>query len=210
MMTIDEPGSSAFFTKFTTFLLWAVVSLSAVGWTLRLWPIMNPSSPAVSAQSMQVAQNLQAQSLRDRSNRASSVGTLLGAESKALQSAPDLALARLALVGVIQTGEGQGVALISVDAQNPKPYRIGSKVGDALILSSVEERSVSFKLVGDNSALDSNSARSTSMRLDLPKTNRNGTVTGGSSSPSPANLTSSNTTSTNSPSATPVPLRTLK
>ena len=97
-----------------------------------------------------------------------SIGSLLGAEIKTQQKAPDLALARLSLVGVLRTGEGQGVALISVDSQTPKPYKIGSKVGDSLVLSSVEDKSAYFKALGDPLG-PTDSTTNPGLRLDLPK-----------------------------------------
>ena len=218
MMTIDEPVSSAFFTKLATFFLWALVSLSAVGWGLRIWPLVNSSSLDLSAQSAQSVQNADAQGLKGRADFDLSVGTLLGAESKVMQTAHDLALSRLALVGLIKTGEGKGVALISLDAQNPKPYRIGSKVGDSLILSSVEERGVSFKLVGDSAATDPNSSQLTSLRLDLPKSNKNGILPSVLSAPSMASTPAVSSVSTvplnsaptNNTASAPMPVKSLK
>ena len=152
-MTVDEPITSAFFTKLTTFTLWAIVSLSVAGWGLKLWPIINTAPLSISAQSAQSAV-FESQGANASGALSPSVGTLLGAENKTLQKAPDMALARLSLVGLIQTGDDQGVALISIDGQTPKPYRIGSKVGDSLVLSSVEEKGVSFQA---------------GLRLELPK-----------------------------------------
>jgi len=167
-MTIDEtaPGS-ALTAKIVTFLLWALVSLTAVGWGLRFWPLISAQPLSLSAQSVQAGQS---QGLNTNTSYSASIGSLLGAEGKSQQKAPDLALARLSLVGVLQTGEGQGVALIAVDSQTPKPYKIGSKVGDSLVLSRVEDKSVYFKTVGDTLG-PADTTTNTGLRLDLPRKN---------------------------------------
>ena len=172
MMTFDESNSSRFLTKFATFARWSIVCVTTVGLGLKLWPLMNSSPFAASSQTGGVNDLLgTAPNTSINSSANSSIGTLLGAQSKVLQNAPDLALTRLGLAGVLQSSDGQGVALISLDSQTPKPYRIGAKVGDSLILSSVEERGVSFKLVGEGSGLDSTTPLSTNLRLELPRKN---------------------------------------
>ncbi len=175
-MTMDEPVSSDILKKLVTFILWAIVSLSVVGWGLKLWPLMTSRPLSISAQSAQMSQANGEISTPNSSSQLStgpSVGTLLGAETKVQQKAPDLALARLGLVGVIQSGDGQGVALISLDAQTPKPYRVGAVVGDSLILVSVDAKSVNFKVAGDDSSsnVPSTTASTSSplLRLELPK-----------------------------------------
>ncbi len=207
-MIMDEPVSSAIFKKLVTFFLWATVSLCVVGWGLKLWPLMTSSPLSISAQSAQLSQAQSATSASNSSTQLStdsSVGTLLGAETKVQQKAPDLALARLGLVGVIQTGDREGVALISLDAQTPKPYRVGAKVGDTLILVSIEAKSATFKVAGDDSTSNFNGVStnpptsSPVLRLELPQ--KMGLQT--QVSPKSASLNRDNPSSiSNAPSAT--------
>ena len=62
-----------------------------------------------------------------------------GATPKALGAAPmqsasaNLA-SRFVLVGVMDGGPSQGVALISVDGKPAKPYRLGQTVSDGLVV----------------------------------------------------------------------------
>lgn len=180
MMTTHESTSGNVATKVATFVLWAILGLSAISWGLKLWPLMHSTPLSQSAKSAQLSDS---QSVGINTSQNASVGSLLGAEAKAQQNAPDAALARLSLIGVLQTGVdqaglGQGVALISIDAQTPKPYKIGAKVGDSLILTSVGEKSVTFALAGQGKSLtfpnSSNSSNPSSaltpfLRLELPK-----------------------------------------
>jgi len=177
MMTTHESTSGNVATKVATFVLWAILGLSAISWGLKLWPLMNSTPLSQSAKSAQLSDS---QSVGINTSQNASVGSLLGAEAKAQQNAPDAALARLSLIGVLQTGVdqaglGQGVALISIDAQTPKPYKIGAKVGDSLILTSVGEKSVTFALAGQGTSLNfpnssnPSSALTPFLRLELPK-----------------------------------------
>ncbi len=47
---------------------------------------------------------------------------------------------RIQLVGVIASMSGQGSALIAMDGQPPKPYRVGQAVGEGLVLQSLSPK----------------------------------------------------------------------
>ena len=47
---------------------------------------------------------------------------------------------RLSLLGVIAGPNGQGSALIALDGQPPKPFRVGQAVSDGLVLQSLGPR----------------------------------------------------------------------
>ncbi len=47
---------------------------------------------------------------------------------------------RLALVGVVANRNRGGAALISIDGKPARPYRVGARVDDALVLQSVAPR----------------------------------------------------------------------
>lgn len=50
--------------------------------------------------------------------------------------------ARLKLVGVVAQPSERGAALISVDGQPPRPFLVGSPVGEGWVLRAVERRRV--------------------------------------------------------------------
>jgi general secretion pathway protein C len=66
---------------------------------------------------------------------------------------------KVALLGVVGDAKGQGVALLSVDGQAPKPYRVGVEVTDGWRLESVAGRAAVLA-AGDKSA--------PTHRLELP------------------------------------------
>ena len=73
-------------------------------------------------------------------------------------ASPSLA-SRLKLVGVASAGAQRGAALIGIDGQTPKPYRIGQEVVDGLVLQSVDRLAARLGAqVGGPSAL----------QLDMP------------------------------------------
>jgi general secretion pathway protein C len=67
------------------------------------------------------------------------VARALGATSAAPATAqtPPAASSRYALLGVIAGASSQGAALIAVDDQPPRPYRVGATVEGGLVLQSV-------------------------------------------------------------------------
>ena len=112
-----------------TFVLWALVAASAAIWTLRLNqpPVITaaPVLPPVAAIDP------------------AAVGRLLGyvpASAQAPASTPALA-SRLVLTGVVAGRSGEGAALIAVDGQPPKPFRVGSAIEEGVVLKSVQGRS---------------------------------------------------------------------
>ncbi|MGV0960207.1 MAG: type II secretion system protein N [Limnohabitans sp.] len=62
----------------------------------------------------------------------------LGAMQVAAPDAPETG--RLQLVGVIAGTSGQGSALIAVDGQLPKAYRVGQSVGEGLVLQRLSPK----------------------------------------------------------------------
>jgi len=91
---------------------------------------------------------------------AAALSRLLGGDIAAV-AAPGVtdASSRFRLAGVIASGGGQGVALVSVDGKPAKPYRVGSFLEDGWMLQSVEPRSV---------ALAPDASAPVRMRLELP------------------------------------------
>ncbi len=58
--------------------------------------------------------------------------------------AVSVAATRLTLVGVVATSRQAGTALISVDGKPARPYRVGAKVEEGLVLHSVGPRRASL------------------------------------------------------------------
>lgn len=73
------------------------------------------------------------------------VARLLGVlpTSSTAPVAPEAA-SRFALSGVVADPSKQGAALIAIDGKPPRPFRVGSKVGDNYVLQSVGLRSATL------------------------------------------------------------------
>ena len=110
------------FLRLTSLLVWAVVAYSAVVFALQ-WGGGVPVDYAV-------AGSEQKQVLSDVD--ALSVSKALGAAP--VQSATASLASRFVLVGVMDGGPSQGVALISVDGKPAKPYRLGQTVTDGFVV----------------------------------------------------------------------------
>ena len=110
------------FLRLTSLLVWAVVAYSAVVFALQ-WGGGVPVDYAV-------AGSEQKQVLSDVD--ALSVPKALGAAP--VQSATASLASRFVLVGVMDGGPSQGVALISVDGKPAKPYRLGQTVTDGFVV----------------------------------------------------------------------------
>ena len=107
--------------------LWCAAALSAGYWVLQF-----PSSSAVlSAPVTAAAEGAFAQP-SSRLQRA------LGATAVTASHAPETG--RLQLLGVIAGTSGQGSALIAVDGQAPKAYRVGQAVGEGLVLQNLSPK----------------------------------------------------------------------
>jgi general secretion pathway protein C len=116
-------------SRAVTFLLAATAAASVAYWVLK-WPAPNgtlrtttaePSAPPID--SAKVAQLL----------GANPVGASAPTPSVAAAS-------RYKLIGVIAQGQQSGSALIAIDGQPAKPYRVGDAVGDDLVLRSVKAK----------------------------------------------------------------------
>jgi general secretion pathway protein C len=110
-------------------LVWGGLALSAGYWGLRWWgeaparALPVPPAPALTIDSGRVASALGARS----------------AMAAAPVAAPGLA-SRLRLLGVVAARGDQGAALISVDGQPAKPYRVGAQVIDGARVLAVGPR----------------------------------------------------------------------
>jgi len=112
-------------------LLWLAAGLSAGYWVLLAWG----RSPVVPVSAMAPAQVA-----ADTAAVARSLGALPAAvPTGAVASA---APPRYNLLGVVAVGTRDGAALIAVDGQPPRPYRLGASLEGGLVLQSVSRRAV--------------------------------------------------------------------
>lgn len=127
-----------------------LLAASVVYWVMR-WPARDAGTTVPLAS---VRQDLPVAGAAD-------VARLLGASAVPVASgaAPE-ASSRFRLTGIVALGSGKGVALVSVDGNPAKPYRVGSPLDDAWVLQSVGPRSVS---------LGAQATGPSSLELELPK-----------------------------------------
>ena len=130
-----------------TVLVWVMLAGSATYWGLRWWGEAPQKTlpvqpvPTLSIDSARVASALGA--------RAAS------STSAAAPIAPALS-SRFKLLGVVAGRQGRGAALISVDGQPARPYRVGATVTDGVRVLSLGTR---FAEVGGDGS---------KVRLDMP------------------------------------------
>ena len=121
--------------RWVTFLLWAAVAASAVAWGLKLFV----APPAGIAGAVPAAV---APAPRGDITRVLGVDAVSVAEAEA-EAAQD---PRFQLVGVLaprsERAAREGLAVIAVDGQMPKAYRVGAVVEGDMVLQSVRSRGV--------------------------------------------------------------------
>ena len=123
-------------------LMWAVAAAGAVYWGLLL-----AAPQAVPVMGLSSAQGVQSQPTP-------AVARALGVAAAAPQAAPSANSARYQLLGVIASSKGQGSALIAVDGQAPKAYRVGQEVSEGLKLVSLTPRQARLESSGQALVLD--------------------------------------------------------
>jgi len=113
-------------------VLWLGAGLSAGYWALQALG-QGPVTPlAVSAAPLQAPEPAAV---------ARALGAVPASPVAAAGAAPVADLAtRYRLIGVVASGADRGAALISVDGQPPKPYRVGAPLEGGLVLQSLGAR----------------------------------------------------------------------
>lgn len=128
-----RPPSSPWVIRLVTFL-WAALAAASAGYWALMWPaapdttrIHTPEPVAPPIDTTKVAQ-------------------LLGANpgTAGVPSASVVIASKYKLLGVIAQGQRSGSALIAIDGQPAKPYRVGERVADDLVLQSVKARSITL------------------------------------------------------------------
>jgi general secretion pathway protein C len=144
-----HPTAKAWPIRLVTFFLSALAAASVGFWTLR-WP--SPTASTHLALPASVPASI------DTAKLAVLLGAPTGQASEE-RIAPRAASAQFQLLGIISQGAKRGSALIGIDGQPPKPYRVGERLTDKWLLQSVKARSA--VLASDVNAPDG-------MRLELP------------------------------------------
>ncbi len=67
---------------------------------------------------------------------------VLGAPRPALAGSAQGPAERFSVIGVLASASGQGAALISVDKQPPRPFRVGASIAPGFVLKAVKQREV--------------------------------------------------------------------
>lgn len=122
------------------FLMWALAAASAVYWWLAVAGVSE--TPITAAM---VAEPIPALSAADLA-KALGPATAARPEAQAstLQSTGPDPGANLRLLGVVASRKSSGVALISIDGQVARPYRVGSRIDDRYRLTKVGQRSATL------------------------------------------------------------------
>ena len=133
----DDPvGSSALRRSGPTVaagVLWLAAGLSAGYWVLLAWG-RTPATPVAAAP--------MALPVADAALVARALGVLPTVAPTDMAQAPVAAPSRYVLLGVVAVGPAQGAALIGMDGQPPRPYRVGAVLDGGLVLQSVGRSSV--------------------------------------------------------------------
>jgi len=124
--------------RLAAFLLWALAALSASFWFTQ---VSGTSHHATSATTL--APDVPAVQTADLARVFGPAGMASTTMSAAANPAVDAA-ARLRLLGVVANRAQAGVALISVDGQPPRPYRVGSALEGGWKLQKVSTRSATL------------------------------------------------------------------
>ena len=148
-MQMLSPSLGLWWQRIVTFLVAALAAASATLWTLK--GSNTPPSPAPGS----VIQT------ETRLADPATVGRLLGGGQAITPSVVvDSAASHFKLTGVVAEQGQRGIALIAIDAQPAKPYRVGARVNETLVLHSVTPRSA---------ARAASQEAPVSVTLELPK-----------------------------------------
>lgn len=133
-------SQSRWVPKAITAVVWAAAAGSVLYWGLRLSAGRNAAAAMPPA--VVVSASIDTQAL----------GRVLGGMSA--QAIPQASLSsRFALQGVVAGAPGGAAALIAIDGNPAKPYRVGSPVEDGLILQSASARQAKLATSSDGPIL---------------------------------------------------------
>jgi len=140
---------SLWWLRIVTFLIAAMAAASAAYWVLKWRAAAPPSQTAAVIYAAAPAADPQA------------LARLLGGgQSRLAATLAVSAASHFKLTGVVANQDKGGYALISIDGKPARPYRVGTRLNEALLLHSVAPRSAALA-----ASLDA----PVSVTLDLPK-----------------------------------------
>lgn len=126
--------------RIAAFLLWALAAGTLVYWVLRV--VGMSETPVAAATVTELSPSVSVADLA----KALGPPTAAAVAPQAITiapAAPDPS-ARMRLLGVVADRNSGGVALISIDGQAAKPYRVGSQIEDGYRLTKVAKRSATL------------------------------------------------------------------
>lgn len=121
-------SQSRWWSRAVTFLVAALAAASGVYWLLQ-WPdaAVSPTAPVILASAAPTDPV--------------ALARLLGGTSPVASAAPLVnASSRFVLVGVVAGPSHGGAALIAIDGKPARPYPVGSRIDESLVLQSVASR----------------------------------------------------------------------
>lgn len=112
--------------------------LSAAYWTEAIWLRARQGTPQALTQTagLKSLDAAAAQGAAVAAPEAETLARLLGAQPT-LSAAPATPADRFKVMGVIASASGRGAALVAVDGQAPRAYRVGSELAPGFVLHSV-------------------------------------------------------------------------
>lgn len=159
-MTLSYP-TARWPSAVVTFGLWSAAVAVMVFWGLRLAaPPDAPPPPVVAAPQAGVIDP-------------TVVARLLGAVTgeAPVVSAPEAA-SRFALLGVVADTLQRGIALIAVDGQPPRPFRVGARVAEGYVLQAVGARSATVGAQANAASAFTLQLPTTPMAIPAPPSQR--------------------------------------
>jgi general secretion pathway protein C len=126
LSTFQRSSSRSLMVPWVTALLWLAAAASMVFWVLK-WPAWQP----VDATVVLAATTPHSNAIQTQTGRA------LGHVSETQPRAEQPASTSFKLLGVIASASGQGSALIAIDGQPPRAFRMGQIVQDGWQLQSL-------------------------------------------------------------------------
>ena len=133
---MQTPAPSIWWLRSTTFTLAALTAASASYWLLQ-WPAAVPPGPSGVAVPASTA-------APDTQRVARLLGGGPAAAATLADETSDPPARHFKLSGVVADRQQGGYALIAVDEQPAKPYRVGAPVTETLMLHSVTRRSAAL------------------------------------------------------------------
>jgi general secretion pathway protein C len=132
---MQTPELPVWWLRSTTFTLTALTAASVAYWVLQAWSAPARSPQAAPEHEIRADTQLVAQVLG---------GGPAGAASAPGAPPAEALASHFKLSGVVADRLQGGYALIAVDEEPAKPYRVGEAVGQALVLHSVTPRSAAL------------------------------------------------------------------